>query len=324
MLGVICHEVGHNYFPMIVNSDERQWTWMDEGLNSFMEYLAEMTFDPKFPSRRGPAKNIIPYMSGDQKGLEPIMSNSESIRQFGNNAYGKPATALNILRETIMGHELFDYAFKTYANRWKFKHPTPEDFFRTMEDASAVDLDWFFRGWFYTTDYTDIGIKEVKKFFVSNEASKQVTEAMKNRRRRDSDPGKMVYMIDESAEDFKPELKKPFKIVDFQSLDEYVNKHFSAEEKAKLREPKYFYQVTFDKPGGLVMPIIVEITFEDGTTENHHFPAQIWRMNDKEVSRTFATDKIISKIVVDPKLETADIDVTNNTWPKTEVKSKFD
>jgi hypothetical protein len=324
MLGVICHEVGHNYFPMIVNSDERQWTWMDEGLNSFMEYLAEMTFDPKFPSRRGPAKNIIPYMSGDQKGLEPIMSNSESIRQFGNNAYGKPATALNILRETIMGHELFDYAFKTYANRWKFKHPTPEDFFRTMEDASAVDLDWFFRGWFYTTDYTDIGIKEVKKFFVSNEASKQVTEAMKNRRRRDSDPGKMVYMVDETAEDFKPELKKPFKIVDFQSLEEYVNKHFSAEEKAKLREPKYFYQVTFDKPGGLVMPIIVEITFEDGTTENHHFPAQIWRMNDKEVSRTFATDKIISKIVVDPKLETADIDVNNNTWPKTEVKSKFD
>lgn len=324
MLGVICHEVGHNYFPMIVNSDERQWTWMDEGLNSFMEYLAEMTFDPKFPSRRGPAKNIIPYMSGDQKGLEPIMSNSESIRQFGNNAYGKPATALNILRETIMGHELFDYAFKTYANRWKFKHPTPEDFFRTMEDASAVDLDWFFRGWFYTTDYTDIGIKEVKKFFVSNEASKQVTEAMKNRRRRDSDPGKMVYMIDESAEDFKPELKKPFKIVDFQSLDEYVNKHFSAEEKAKLREPKYFYQVTFDKPGGLVMPIIVAITFEDGSTENHHFPAQIWRMNDKEVSRTFATDKIISKIEIDPKLETADIDVNNNTWPKTEVKSKFD
>ena len=324
MLGVICHEVGHNFFPMIVNSDERQWTWMDEGLNSFMEYLAEMTFDPKFPSRRGPAKNIIPYMSGDQKGLEPIMSNSESIRQFGNNAYGKPATALNILRETIMGHDLFDYAFKTYANRWKFKHPTPEDFFRTMEDASAVDLDWYFRGWFYTTDYNDIGIKDVKKFFVSNEASKQVTEAMKNRRRRDSDPGKMVYMIDETAEDFKPELKKAFKIVDFQSLDEYVNKNFTAEEKSKLREPKYFYQVTFDKPGGLVMPIIVEITFEDGTTENHYFPAQIWRMNDKEVSRTFATDKVISKIVVDPKLETADIDANNNTWPKTEVKSKFD
>ncbi len=324
MLGVICHEVGHNFFPMIVNSDERQWTWMDEGLNSFMEYLAEMTFDPKFPSRRGPAKNIIPYMSGDQKGLEPIMSNSESIRQFGNNAYGKPATALNILRETIMGHDLFDYAFKTYANRWKFKHPTPEDFFRTMEDASAVDLDWYFRGWFYTTDYNDIGIKDVKKFFVSNEASKQVTEAMKNRRRRDSDPGKMVYMIDETAEDFKPELKKAFKIVDFQSLDEYVNNNFTAEEKAKLREPKYFYQVTFDKPGGLVMPIIFEITFEDGTTENHYFPAQIWRMNDKEVSRTFATDKVISKIVVDPKLETADIDANNNTWPKTEVKSKFD
>lgn len=324
MLGVICHEVGHNYFPMIVNSDERQWTWMDEGLNSFLEYLAEKTFDPNFPTRRGPAKNIIPYMSGDQKGLEPIMSNSESIRQFGNNAYGKPATALNILRETVMGHELFDYAFKTYANRWKFKHPTPEDFFRTMEDASAVDLDWFWRGWFYTTDYNDIGIKEVKKYFVSNEPSKEVEEFMKTRRRRDSNPGAMVYMIADGSADFKSDMNKPFKIKDYKALDDYVNQNFTPEEKAKLKEPKYFYQVTFDKPGGLVMPIIVELTFEDGTTETQKFPAQIWRMNDKEVSRTFATDKAVTKIVVDPKQETADIDITNNTWPKTEVKSKFD
>ena len=324
MLGVICHEIGHNYFPMIVNSDERQWTWMDEGLNSFLEYLAEISFDPNFPTRKGPAKNIVPYMSGDQKGLEPIMTNSESIRQFGNNAYGKPATALNILRETIMGHELFDYAFKTYANRWKFKHPTPEDFFRTMEDASAVDLDWFWRGWFYTTDYNDIGIKEVNKYFVSNEPSKEVADFLKKRRRRDSKQGPMVYMIVEGSEDFKPEMNKPFKIVDYKVLDEFVNQNFSEEEKKKLNEPKFFYQVTFNKPGGLVMPIIVELTFEDGTTENHYFPAQIWRMNDQEVNRTFATKKAIAKIQIDPKLETADIDTTNNSWPKTTEKSKFD
>jgi hypothetical protein len=324
MLGVICHEIGHNYFPMIVNSDERQWTWMDEGLNSFLEYLAEISFDPNFPTRKGPAKNIVPYMSGDQKGLEPIMTNSESIRQFGNNAYGKPATALNILRETIMGHELFDYAFKTYANRWKFKHPTPEDFFRTMEDASAVDLDWFWRGWFYTTDYNDIGIKEVNKYFVSNEPSKEVADFLKKRRRRDSKQGPMVYMIAEGSEDYKPEMNKPFKIVDYKVLDEFVNQNFSDEEKAKLNEPKFFYQVTFNKPGGLVMPIIVELTFEDGTTENHYFPAQIWRMNDQEVNRTFATKKAIAKIQIDPKLETADIDTTNNSWPKTIEKSKFD
>ena len=324
MLGVICHEIGHNYFPMIVNSDERQWTWMDEGLNSFLEYLAEISFDPNFPTRKGPAKNIVPYMSGDQKGLEPIMTNSESIRQFGNNAYGKPATALNILRETIMGHELFDYAFKTYANRWKFKHPTPEDFFRTMEDASAVDLDWFWRGWFYTTDYNDIGIKEVNKYFVSNEPSKEVADFLKKRRRRDSKQGPMVYMIAEGSEDFKPEMNKPFKIVDYKVLDEFVNQNFSEEEKKKLNEPKFFYQVTFNKPGGLVMPIILEITFEDGTTENHYFPAQIWRMNDQEVNRTFATKKAIAKIQIDPKLETADIDTTNNSWPKTIEKSKFD
>ena len=324
MLGVICHEVGHNFFPMIVNSDERQWTWMDEGLNSFMEFLAEQTFDPNFPLRRGPAKNIIAYMSGDQKGLEPIMTNSESIRQFGNNAYGKPATALNILRETVMGHELFDYAFQTYAKRWKFKHPTPEDFFRTMEDASAVDLDWFWRGWFYSTDNNDIGIKEVKKYYVSNEPSKEVSEFLKTRRRRDSDPGKMVYMIADDSESYKPELNKPFKIADCVALNEYVNKQFTADERTKLNEPNYFYQVTFNKPGGLVMPIIVELTYEDGTVEMQKFPAQIWRLNDKEVNRTFATKKQIVKITIDPKLETADIDITNNVWPRAEVKSKFD
>ena len=325
MLGVIIHEVGHNFFPMIVNSDERQWTWMDEGLNTFMEYLAEITFDPNFPTDRGPAKTIVPYMSGDQSKIEPIMTNSESIKQFGNNAYGKPAAGLNILRETIMGHDLFDYAFKTYANRWKFKHPTPEDFFRTMEDASAVDLDWFFRGWFYTTDYNDIGIKEVKKYFVSNTPSKEVTEFLaKRKRRRSGVDGPMVYMIAEGTEDYKPEMNKPFEVKEIKNLDDYVQATFSKEEQAKLNSPKYFFQVTFDKPGGLVMPIIVEITFEDGTVENYKFPAQIWRMNDNEVSRTFATQKAITKIVVDPKLETADIDTSNNTWPKQEVKSKFD
>ena len=324
MMSVIVHEVGHNYFPMIVNSDERQWTWMDEGLNSFMEYMALMEWDEKFPAQRGPAKNIIPYMSGDQKGLEPIMTNSESIRQFGNNAYGKPATALNILRETVMGRELFDYAFKTYANRWKFKHPTPEDFFRTMEDASAFDLDWFWRGWFYTTDYVDIGIKEVKKYFVSNEPSKEVEAFLKTRRRRNQIEGPAVYMIADGSESYKPSLNKPFEIKDSKPLEEYVNATFTKEEQAKLKSPKYFYQVTFDKPGGLPMPIIVEMTFEDGTTENHHFPAQIWRMNDKEAIRTFATQKAVTKIVVDPKQETADIDVSNNTWPKEQLKSKFD
>lgn len=324
MISVIVHEVGHNFFPMIVNSDERQWTWMDEGLNSFMEYMALMEWDPKFPADRGPAKNIVPYMSGDEKGLEPIMSNSESLRQFGNNAYGKPAAALNILRETVMGRELFDYAFKTYANRWKFKHPTPEDFFRTMEDASAFDLDWYWRGWFYSTDNNDIGVKEVKKYFVSNEPSKEVKDFMAKRRRRNANPGPMVYMIAEGTEDFKPEMNKSFDTKEIKSLDEYVQANFTKEEQAKLKAPKYFYQVTFDKPGALVMPILVELTFEDGTTENHTFPAQIWRMSDKEVSRTFATQKVVSKIVVDPKQETADVDVTNNTWPKTETKTKFD
>jgi hypothetical protein len=324
MMGVIIHEVGHNFFPMIVNSDERQWTWMDEGLNSFLEYLAEIEWEASFPTPRGPAKNIIPYMSGDQRGLEPIMTNSESIRQFGNNAYGKPATALNILRETIMGRELFDHAFKTYANRWKFKHPTPEDFFRTMEDASAVDLDWFWRGWFYTTDYNDIGIKEVKRFFVSNDAPKGFAAGEPTRRNRRTMSGPLVYMVKESSTDFTPNMNKALNMKEVKTLDEYVNKQFTAEQRTQLKSPKYFYEVTFDKPGGLVMPIIVELTFDDGTKENHTFPAQIWRMNDQEVSRTFAVQKPIVKIQVDPKEETADIDATNNSWPKTAATTKFD
>ena len=164
MIKVTIHEVGHNFFPMIVNSDERQWTWMDEGLNSYMEMLAELAYDKDFPITRGYPKNIVKYMNGDQSKIAPIMSKGDNVYSFGNNAYGKPATALWILRETIMGKELFDHAFKTYSQRWKFKHPTPADFFRSMEDASAMDLDWFWRGWFYTTDVTDIGIQSVKKF----------------------------------------------------------------------------------------------------------------------------------------------------------------
>jgi len=197
MISVIIHEVGHNYFPMIVNSDERQWGWMDEGLDTFMQYLTEQEFgknfpevvapNDKYPSRRGEPAKVVPYMSGDQDYIAPIMSNPENVYSLGPNAYGKPATALNILRETVMGKELFDHAFKTYAQRWMFKHPTPEDFFRTMEDASAVDLDWFWRGWFYTTDYVDIGVKEVKKFYVSSEPNAEMKKYMEDRNVTEAD-----------------------------------------------------------------------------------------------------------------------------------------
>ncbi|WP_281323692.1 M1 family metallopeptidase [Flavobacterium sp. IMCC34518] len=324
MIGVVVHEVGHNFFPMIVNSDERQWTWMDEGLNSFMEYMAEQELNTNFPSRRGPAKNIVPYMSGDQKFLEPIMSNSENIIQFGNNAYGKPAAGLNILRETIMGRELFDYAFKMYANRWKFKHPTPEDFFRTMEDASAVDLDWFFRGWFYSTDFVDIGINEVKQYYVTETPTIALKDAKVRKGRFGQDKGPFVYLIANDNSELDPNIKKPFKIDEVSSLAEYINQKLTAEEKTNLKNPKYFYEVEFNKPGGMPMPIIVQITYEDGSVDNYKYPAQIWRQNNEIAKKVYATTKAIKQIQIDPKLETADVDVSNNTWPKVETKSKFD
>ncbi|WP_418638303.1 M1 family metallopeptidase [Winogradskyella sp.] len=333
MISVIIHEVGHNFFPMIVNSDERQWTWMDEGLNTFSQYVAEQDFaewypdalspnDKTYPSRRGPAKNIVRYMGGNQDYIAPIMTKGLNTYQFGNNAYGKPATALNILRETVMGRELFDYSFKEYANRWKFKHPTPEDFFRTMEDASAVDLDWFWRGWFYTTDYTDIGIKEVKKFAVTNnpnENGKKLAE------RYNMNPNSLVYFIEEGAEGYDDAMKAKTSIEDLPTVKEYIMDNFTPEEQKALKKaPKYFYQVTFDKPGGLVMPLIVEYTYSDGTKERITYPAQVWRLNDKEVSKAIASEKEIVSIVVDPDLETADVDTSNNSWPKEVKASDFD
>jgi hypothetical protein len=317
MAGVIIHEVGHNFFPMIVNSDERQWTWMDEGLNSFVEFLTEQEYDPKFPTRRGPAANIVPYMSGDQKFLEPIMSNSETIHQFGNNAYGKPATGLNILREVIMGHELFDHAFMTYAQRWKFKHPTPEDFFRTMEDASAVDLDWFWRGWFYTTDYVDIGIADVKQYYVTDEKPKENKETNIRKGRFGQEQGPFVYMITDGKD-------KAFDKKEVKLLNDFVNEKLTTEDKASLKQPKYFYELTFNKPGGMLMPVIVQLNYEDGTSETQTFPVQIWRKNNQGAIRVIATDRKVVKFQLDPKLQTADIDVTNNMWPREAVKTKFD
>ena len=324
MLGVIIHEVGHNFFPMIVNSDERQWTWMDEGLNTFLEYLTEQEFDKDFPADRGPAKSIVPYMKGNQQFLEPIMSHGDVVYNFGANAYGKPATGLNILRETIMGHELFDHAFKTYANRWKFKHPTPEDFFRTMEDASAVDLDWFWKGWFYSTDVVDLGIKNVKQFYVTEDATKEVKNSFNRRGRKTADTGPLLYIINSENTELKPELKAALEKEKVVALNDYLTKNYTSEERTALKNPKYFYEVEFDKPGSLMMPIIAELNFEDGTKETHKFPVQIWRRNNTTAKRVFATEKKVVKIQLDPKLETADIDVSNNIWPKEAVVDKFE
>ena len=324
MIGVTIHEVGHNFFPMIVNSDERQWSWMDEGLNTFMQYMAEQEMGTNFPSSRGPASKIVPYMSGDQKFLEPIMSNSETIVQFGSNAYGKPATGLNILRETIMGRELFDHAFKVYANRWKFKHPTPEDFFRTMEDASAVDLDWFFRGWFYSTDVVDIGVKEVKQYYVSQTVTRELKDAVVRRGRFGEEKGPFVYLVAGTSSELSATDKKALALSNVNLLSDYVNTKFTADEKSNIKSPKYFYEVEFNKPGGMIMPIIVELTYDDDSKEVFKYPAQIWRKNNETAKKIYATEKAIKKIQLDPKLETADIDITNNTWPKEEAKSKFD
>lgn len=345
MLGVVIHEVGHNFFPMIINSDERQWTWMDEGLNSFCEYLTEELWDNKFPVSKGPAYKITDYMKLPKDQLEPIMTNSENIAQFGPNAYSKPATGLNILRETIIGRENFDYAFREYARRWAFKHPTPSDFFRTMEDASAEDLDWFWRGWFYGTDACDISLDTVKWASLSTETvgsgrteERTITQPVgkpllnsfddisKVRNREDK---KIVFATDAdlSLRDFYWRYDRglarvdstPFKI----TIPAQQQDTFSMQQKTQLAGSKYLYELTFSNKGGLVMPIIIEWTFKDGTKQVDRIPVQIWRKNENKVTKAFAKDKEVASVKLDPMRETADINEANNLWNVTAEPSKF-
>ncbi len=334
MWGVIIHEVGHNFFPMIINSDERQWTWMDEGLNTFVQFLTEQEWERAYPSRRGPAYLIADYMRGDKKNISPIMTNSESILQFGNNAYGKPATALNILRETVMGRELFDYSFKMYCERWKFKHPTPADFFRTMEDASAVDLDWFWRGWFYSTDNVDISLDQVK-WFQLNTMNPEIEKPYKESQEKAKDKfigdtrnkeliKQTINEADSTIDDFY--AKQNIYLIDALDMKEYVEfkNKLTDDDKKLLNSNKQFYELTFSNIGGLVMPLIIEATYADNTTEVFRIPAEIWVQYQDKVSHVFILDKEVISFRLDPFLETADTDFSNNNWPRIVQPTRYD
>lgn len=327
MIGVVIHEVGHNFFPMIVNSDERQWTWMDEGLNTFTQFLTEQLWDNKFPSSRGPAYKIVDYMKMPKDQLEPIMTNSENIVLFGPNAYTKPATGLNILRETIMGRELFDYAYKEYARRWAFKHPTPADFFRTMEDASAVDLDWFWRGWFYGIEPCDISLDNVKIYRAVNDASdynKQDTfkisapiqlpfDDVSKARNRATE--KFYTDEDKATQDFYWKYDRGLVRVDTTPVISTKSTYIADNADMKQYGGKYYYELTCTNKGGLVMPLIVQFTYKDGTKDIEKIAAEIWRKNEKTIKKVFIKDKEVASILLDPMKETADIDESNNRWP---------
>ncbi|GAA4371775.1 M1 family metallopeptidase [Hymenobacter koreensis] len=335
LISVVIHEVGHNFFPMIVNSDERQWTWMDEGLNTFMQYLTEQEWERNYPSRRGEPRQIVDYMRADKNVQNPIMVNSESVLQLGNNAYGKPATALNILRETVMGRELFDYAFKEYARRWAYKHPTPADFFRTMEDASGVDLDWFWRGWFYTTDRTDLAIEGVQWYKVDSK-NPEVENA---RRRQELNAAPQSLSQQRNLQDIKKTLvddEKPGLKDFYNSYDPLATteadkaayqKYYaslSPKEQEILNKGLNFYQVNFRNIGGLVMPVVVQMTFEDGSKEVVNIPAEIWRKNNEQVTKVFVTEKPVASFTLDPFLQTADTDLSNNAFPRQLAPSRFE
>jgi hypothetical protein len=326
-IGVIIHEVGHNFFPMIVNSDERQYWWMDEGLNTFVQFLTEQEFDNNYPSRRGPAHLITDYMRLPKEQLEPIMTKGDMVANVGSNAYAKAATGLNILRETVMGRELFDYAFKEYARRWAFKHPTPADFFRTMEDASGVDLDWFWRGWYFGTDAVDISIDSVKWYKMddasnTNAFRQQPFEPISKVRNRNSKEITYATDVDTSLRDFyyynpgtdaafnlEKTARESASLVDLENRAKWVNKNF--------------YELTFSNLGGMLMPLVIEWTYKDGTKEVERIPVTIWRLNEKQVTKVFVKDKEVSAVRLDPFRETADINEANQVWPLKEIPNRF-
>ena len=330
LIGVVIHEVGHNWFPMIVNSDERQWTWMDEGINTFLQFLAQAEWQQKWSSGRGKPKSITGYMSSSKQ--RPIMTNSESIHQFGSNAYSKPAAALNVLRETVMGREVFDYAFKEYSKRWMFKRPEPADFFRTMEDASGKDLDWFWRGWFYTTYNVDVGIKSLKLYEIDTKNPDIEKPIQKTKR----DELNAKDLIDIRNKSLPKAVDKNKKLLDFYNkydpLDvtdadrrEYNKwiKELDSEELKLLSLRKKFYVIELENVGGLVSPVILEIDYKNAKSETIRIPAEIWRKNNDNVRKMIISDKEIVQIEVDPLLETADTDRYNNFWPPKTIESRF-
>jgi hypothetical protein len=330
LIGVIIHEVGHNYFPMIVNSDERQWTWMDEGLNSFVQTLAQEAWEENWPEMRGEPRLITDYMKS--RNQVPIMTNSESLLQFGNNAYAKPAAALTVLRETVLGRELFDFAFKEYAQRWKFKRPTPSDFFRTMEDASGTDLDWFWRGWFYTTDFVDVSVDGISEYTVSTQNPE--TEKAWRRKLKEAEPMSLTDQRNKGTPrrvDAHPELKDFYnEHDDFTVTNADRNKYNESQEKledwekALLSSGKHLYLVDFSNIGGLVTPLVLEIQLASGKKYIERIPAEVWRYSPKKITKLIVTDEPMVSLTQDPFWETADVDQNNNAWPRKLTPSRLE
>jgi hypothetical protein len=320
MIGVVIHEVGHNFFPMIINNDERQSTWMDEGINSFVEYLTETERYPEKPHGRGDPKNMVAYMKSDNTTMRPLMTSGENVVRIGEEQYGKAATALNILRETVMGPETFDKAFKEYAQRWAFKHPKPSDFFRTLEDASAVDLDWYWRGWFYGTDNVDMTLENVKWYKLRNS---QTDLESKNKTVKKGDLGTAAGAGKNNGTfNNGPEY---FSVIptDDRLYDEFQNK---VDDKAVINklQNKNFYEITLTNKGGLLMPVIIQWNYKDGTKEIERLPAEIWRLNETKVTKVFAKDKEVANVVIDPKEETTDVNTSDNVFPRVQAPDKFE
>ena len=334
LIGVVIHEVGHFYFPMIVNSDERQWTWMDEGLNSYLDGVAGREWDYDWANSE--PSDIIDYMKSQNQ--VPIMTQSDSVLRLGPNAYTKPATSLNILREVILGRDLFDFAFKEYSRRWMFKRPTPSDFFRTMEEASGVDLDWFWRGWYYTTDHVDISLDHIYQMRMDTKdpdidfarrrdennmkpkslyVTRNVEEGMRSWVQRNRD----VRDFHDENDQFTVTNKERNEYIDFlDGLDPRERREF---ERA-VDEDKNYYVLEFSNQGGLVMPILIEFTFTDGSTEFMNIPAEIWRRNHLSVKKLFVFDKEVERVELDPDWYTADTNVENNHYPRRIIPSRIE
>ena len=266
------------------------------------------------------------------------MTQSDSVLRLGPNAYTKPATSLNILREVILGRDLFDFAFKEYSRRWMFKRPTPSDFFRTMEEASGVDLDWFWRGWYYTTDHVDISLDHIYQMRMD---TKDPDIDFGRRRDENNMKPKSLYVTRNEEEGMRSWVQRNRDVRDFhdendqftvtnKERNEYIDfldgldPRERREFERAVDEDKNYYVLEFSNQGGLVMPILIEFTFTDGSTEFMNIPAEIWRRNHLSVKKLFVFDKEVERVELDPDWYTADTNVENNHYPRRIIPSRIE
>lgn len=313
-LWVLTHEVGHNWFPLIVNSDERAWTWMDEGLTSYLETLATLEWSGDYTTRPN-----LPAMLGAEReatGRQPPMTPANAVVDLFPTQYHRPAAALQVLRELVLGRETFDRAFRAYARAWMFKRPTPGDFFRTINQESGADLDWFWRAWFFSTDHVDLSLERVAALRLVAVPADAIPAPA------DATPPANLTVLRNAAEGRRlmveqvPRLADAYDRIPERTLAGATPSAHAVVDVQRtldaLGQGGVFYELDIRNRGGVVSPVPIRIDYRDGTSERYVVPVELWFGDTKRAQHILWRAKSIRSVTLDPDAATGDVDRGNN------------